>query len=60
MDFFNTNILSIIAFWPLAGMLVLLLIPEGINDVDEVVGERRCGQRVCRISSAVVRVQLRR
>src|SRR4030095_9560161 len=29
MDFFNTNILSIIAFWPLAGMLVLLLIPKG-------------------------------
>jgi NADH-quinone oxidoreductase subunit M len=29
MDFFNKNILSIITFWPLAGMLVLLLIPKG-------------------------------
>ena len=29
MDFFNANILSIVAFWPLAGMLVLLLIPKG-------------------------------
>ena len=29
MDFFNNNILSIITFWPLAGMLVLLLIPKG-------------------------------
>ena len=26
MDFFDTNILSIVAFWPLAGMLVLLFI----------------------------------
>src|SRR5215207_16652 len=29
MDFFNRNILSIITFWPLAGMLVLILIPKG-------------------------------
>ena len=29
MDFFNNNILSIITFWPLVGMLVLLLIPKG-------------------------------
>ena len=28
MDFFNTHILSIITFWPLVGMLVLLLIPK--------------------------------
>src|SRR5688572_32636975 len=28
MDFFDRNILSIITFWPLAGMLVLLLIPK--------------------------------
>jgi NADH-quinone oxidoreductase subunit M len=28
MDFFDKNILSIITFWPLAGMLVLLLIPK--------------------------------
>src|SRR4029453_16081293 len=28
MDFFNNNILSIITFWPLVGMLVLLLIPK--------------------------------
>jgi NADH-quinone oxidoreductase subunit M len=29
MDFFKANLLSIVTFWPLAGMLVLLLIPKG-------------------------------
>ena len=32
MDFFSTNILSIVAFWPLAGMFVLLLIQQGEQD----------------------------
>ena len=45
MDFFNTNILSIVAFWPLAGMFVLLLIPnKENNDLIKLVGEPRRGQ----------------
>jgi NADH-quinone oxidoreductase subunit M len=28
MDFFRTNLLSIVAFWPLVGMFVLLFIPK--------------------------------
>src|SRR5262245_24320056 len=28
MDFFRANILSIVTFWPLVGMFVLLLIPK--------------------------------
>jgi hypothetical protein len=28
MDFFRQHILSIVAFWPLAGMFVLLFMPR--------------------------------
>ena len=38
MDFFNTNILSIVTFWPLAGMFVLLLIHKENNDADQAGG----------------------